>query len=327
MKVLVTGATGLIGSHLVRRLLERGNEVRILRRRDSSLDLLGDAAGAVEHAVGDLGDREAVYAATAGVQVVFHVAGAVGLAGKRYRDHLRAVNVHGTANVVDASLESRIGRLVHTSSIAALGRPEADLVSLDETAEWIESSRNTEYARSKYEGELEVYRGVAEGLDAVVLNPSLVFGTGRDNENTMRIIRAVRDRSVPGVPVGGTNVVDVEDVVDGHLRALSSGATGERYILGSENLSWRSIIDTIAEGFGVRTQPRTLSPRVAIALASAFDLASLLPGVRPLITRESARQTAATFLYDNTRARTELGCSFRPFAETIRRMASVQSTR
>jgi dihydroflavonol-4-reductase len=200
-------------------------------------------------------------------------------------------------------------------------------VSLDETAEWVESSRTTEYARSKYEGELEVYRGIAEGLDAVVLNPSLVFGTGREKENTMQIIRAVRDRRLPAVPVGGTNVVDVEDVVDGHLRALSHGATGERYILGSENLSWRAIIDAIAEAFGVRTQPRTVSPRVALALASAFDLAALLPGVRPLITRESARQTAATYVYDNTRGRTELGCSFRPFAETLRRMAADQSMR
>lgn len=326
MKVLVTGATGMIGSHLVRRLLERGNDVRILRRSSSLMDLLGDAADSVEHAIGDIFDREAVDAAMTGVEVVFHAAGAVGLSGKRYRQQLRAVNVTGTATVVNAALDAGIGRLVHTSSIAALGRPAADFAALDETAEWVESSRTSEYARSKYHGELEVHRGVAEGLDAVILNPSLVFGVGREGENTVQIIQAVRDQKLPAVPVGGTNVVDVEDVVEGHLRALSEGATGERYILGSENLSWREIIDTIAAAFNVPTQSRTLSPRLALALGSFFDAVSVVPGVRPLITRERARQTSATYEYDNTRAQVELGCSFRPFAETIRRIAGYEPT-
>jgi len=320
LKTLVTGATGLIGSHLIRALLRRGDDVRILRRRDSRLDLLGGAADEVEHAVGDVTDPDSVFPALAGVDVVFHAAGAVGLNARRDKARLHNVNAQGTANVVNAALAAGVRRFVHTSSIAAIGRPDVTHAVIDENAEWVESRRNSEYARSKHKAEMEVHRGVAEGLDAVVVNPSLVFGAGRDGENTVRILESIRSGRLPGVPVGGTNVVDVEDVVAGHLLALDRGERGARYILGSENLTWRSIVDTISESLGVSPTRRTINPRLSLFIGHAFDAMSLLPGVRPLITAEIARQSAATFKYDNARARSELGCTFRPFAETISRV-------
>ena len=129
------------------------------------------------------------------------------------------------ANVVNAALARGVERLVHTSSVAAFGRTENAEHVIDETSEWQRSRLNTEYARSKYLAEREVHRGVAEGLDAVMVNPALVFGVGRPGENTRQIAERVRDRKLPAVPSGGTNVVDVRDVADGHVRAMVRDGT------------------------------------------------------------------------------------------------------
>ena len=155
--ILVTGATGFVGSVLVRQLLAEGAAVRILRRETSGLDLLGDAAHRVEHAVGDVTDADAVYRAVENVEVVYHVAAAVAF-GPAARARLRAVNVRGTAHVVNAALWAGARRLVHTSSIAALGRPERGGGRIDETATWTRSRANTAYAVSKRDAETEVRR-------------------------------------------------------------------------------------------------------------------------------------------------------------------------
>ncbi|MCH8961424.1 MAG: SDR family NAD(P)-dependent oxidoreductase [Bacteroidetes bacterium] len=261
MKTLVTGATGFIGSELTRQLLQEGVRVRILRRATSRLDLLGEAAQHVEHVLGDVTDPPSLCEAMADVGQVYHVAAYVGLGGRRDHARLHRVNVGGTAHVVNAALEAGVERLVHTSSIAALGRPERPI---DETTEWHASSANTAYAVSKHEAELEVYRGIAEGLDAVIVNPSLVFGVGRPGENTRLIAERIRDGKIPATPGGGTNVVDVEDVAAGHRQAMRHGKTGERYLLGGENISWKTIFGTLAEALGVAPPRRARGKRAVI---------------------------------------------------------------
>lgn len=321
--VLVTGATGFVGSVLTRRLVARGEAVRILRRPTASLDLLGDAAGRVEHAEGDVTDAASVLAAMDGIRHVYHAAGFVGFEGRRDRARLFAVNVDGTAHVVDAALAKGVERLVHTSSVAAFGRPEHPDGLIDETAEWQRSRANTEYAYSKYLGELEVYRGVAEGLDAVIVNPALVFGVGRPGENTRQIAEKVRDGRLPAIPAGGTCVVDVRDVAEGHLRAMEHGRTGERYFLGGENLTWAEILHTLAAAFGTAPPRRRVSPRAAMTLAVLSEAFASVTRTRPLITRETARTSSRFYRYDNRKAREELGWTFRPFAETAAYMAEV----
>ncbi|RMF56868.1 MAG: NAD-dependent epimerase/dehydratase family protein [Bacteroidetes bacterium] len=323
MKVLVTGATGLVGSALTRRLVERGAEVRILCRPTSRFDLLGPVAGRVERVPGDVTDPIGLRAALAGVTHVFHVAGHVGAGhGRRERERLFRVNVEGTAHVVNAALAAGVERLVHTSSIAALGRPAEATTPIDEATPWQESPLNTPYAVSKYRAELEVQRGIAEGLDAVIVNPALVFGPGRPGENTGRIVELVRRRRLPFVPAGGTCVVDVEDVAEGHLRALAHGRTGERYILGGENLAWREILATLAEAFGVPAPRRTLSPRMARWLGLAAELTGVLTRTTPAFTRATAATVSQRFRYSNRKAVEELGCHFRSFRETAHRLAA-----
>lgn len=327
MKTLVTGATGFLGSELTRQLVAAGADVRILRRDTSRLDLLGDTADEVEHAVGDVTDVGSLHAAMADVRQVYHAAAFVSLGGRRDRERLHRINVEGTANVVNAALAAGVERLAHTSSMAAFGRPEDAHRTIDETSEWRTSRVNTAYARSKYLAELEVFRGIAEGLDAVLVNPALIFGAGRPGENTLRIAEQVRDGKLPAVPTGGTNVVDVRDVAAGHRLAMERGRTGERYFLGSENLTWRAIIDALADAFDVPPPRRTLPPALAFTAGALAEALAFVTGGRPSLTREATRTASRFYRYDNRKAVEELGCSFRPFEETAQHIAQALGER
>ncbi|MFT4604874.1 MAG: dihydroflavonol-4-reductase [Rhodothermales bacterium] len=319
-RVLVTGGTGFLGSHLVRLLRKEGRQVRVLVRRPERMGLLKNVDG-LETVAGDVLDVDSVRDALTGVTQVFHCAAFVGFGGRAELDPMMDVNVGGTRNVVNEALKAGVGRLVHTSSIAALGRTERPTGCLNEQAVWTESPMNTAYARSKHLAELEVHRAIAEGLDAVIVNPSLIMGAGRPGENTTQIAERIRDRRLPAFPSGATNVVDVEDVATGHLAALARGEKGQRYILGGENLTWQSIILTLAGAFGVPPPTRHMSARAAMILGAAGEIIATVTRRPPMLTREGARVTGHKTCYENARARTELGMTFRPFKETAQRMA------
>ena len=317
MTTLITGATGLIGSTLTKQLLDAGAaDLRIVHRASSSFDLLRDAVDRVECIEGNLLDARSLVRAMDGVDQVYHVAALIdaeGNAASLYR-----VNVDGTANVVNAALRAGVQRVAHVSSIAALGAPETDAV-IDETSSHPPAANA--YARSKHQAELEVQRGIAEGLDAVIVNPSLVFGTGRPGTNTRRIVDAVRTGWMPGVPAGSTIVVDVNDVAASLRRAMAQGTTGERYILGSENLSWHAIVRTLADAFGVEPPTRTIPPALLTTAGFLAEGAAWITRQPPRFTRSLARAASSDRRYSNQKAIDELGCSFRPFAETARRIA------
>ena len=322
--VLVTGATGLVGAAVVRHLLADGVAVRILRRDTSRLDLLGDAAARVEHATGDVTDADAVREAVRGTGAVFHVAGVVALAPSA-RARVVAVNARGAAHVVDACLAEGVAALVHTSSIAALGRPEgtpeAGRVVLDETAVWTPSRTNTAYAESKRAGEREALRGAAEGLHAVVVNPALVFGPGRADEGTGAVVERLRRGRLPAAPPGATAVVDVEDVAAGHVAAWRRGRSGERYVLAGESLQWTEILAVLARALGVAA-PRRVAPVWAVWMAGALaEALDALGGPEAALSRDGARAAAGAFAYSAAKAERDLGVTFRPFAETAARLA------
>lgn len=322
---VVTGATGFVGSVLVRQLLEAGETVRILRRVSSSLDLLGDAHAHVEHAVGDVTDPDAVYAALNGAETVYHAAATVAF-GRRAATRLHAVNVRGTATVVDAALAAGVDRLIHTSSIAALGRPERPASVIDEAATWTTSPANTTYALSKHEAEVEVQRGIAEGLDAVIVNPAVVFGPGRAGDGTFTIAeRVAAGRTL--APPGGTAVVDVEDVAAGLRLACAHGAVGERYILAAENRLWSDILGALADAARV-DRPRLASPALLVGAGALAEAWAAVSRSDPALTRTQARNASATYRYDGSRATRELGLAYRPFDETARRtIAALAKTR
>lgn len=324
MRVLVTGSTGMLGSALARQLVSQNHEVRILRRKSSRLDLLEDVVHAVQHFEGDIMVPESLDEATRGIDAVFHAAATVGFSqNNSSSDDPYVANHAGTANVANAILRnSPSARMVHTSSIAALGRSPGQTEPITEDATWTRSSLNSAYAVSKHRAEMEVLRAVAEGLDAVMLNPSMIFGEGRPDENTSQVFQKVRDGKVPGIPVGGTNVVDVKDVVSGHLLALERGKTGERYTLGGENLLWSEIFATIASALGVQLTERVLNPKFLIPISHVVAAVSKVLRRKALITPETARITARFFKYDISKAQRDLGYSFRSFHETAERLAS-----
>jgi len=319
--ILITGATGFLGSTIARVLLNSGYAVRAIHRASSTFDLLGDIKDQIDWQIGDVLDPESLEAAMTNVDGVIHAAAYVGFDGRRGEEKLIQINVTGTANVVDAAIAANVPRMVHVSSVAALGRSTVQADCVDESAQWKESSLNTAYAISKYQAEMDVQRGVAMGLDAVIVNPSVIMGPGRPGENTMQIADQLLDGKIPFRPKGGTNIVDVEDVALGCLAAFRYGQTGRRYILSGHNLLWRDILNTLANNLDVKAPSRSLPNGLLVLVGALFELGSYLTRTKPLLTRETARLSTSVSCYDNTRVREELECTFRPFQETANRVA------
>jgi len=321
VKVFLTGATGFLGSVLAKQLVERGFDIRAIRRPNSSLDLIQPVIDHIEWIEGDVSNYDSLAEGMQGTDGVFHCAAFLGFDGKRNTSQLHEVNVQGTANVVNAALETGISRLLHVSSIAALGRHEIQDQHLDETAEWKPSKMNTDYAVSKHHAEMEVQRGVGEGLDAVLVNPALVMGPGRKGENTMQIAEKLLSRSIPVLPTGGTNVVDVQDVAAGAISAFERGRTGERYLLAGHNMAWSEILGVLSDLLSVKPPTRRVNRTTLMVLATMFEVVGAITRTQPLVNRETARLSTSLSYYNNAKAVNELGCTFRPFSETAKRIA------
>lgn len=265
MKVLVTGATGLVGVNLVRRLLKEGSDVRILVRRNSNRK--GFEGIRVEEFIGDVTDYESVKNAMKGVKQVYHVAGVVDMS-RFFRSEMEAVNIGGTENVCRATLETGVLRMVHTSTISAVGTGPSKDQPWDETCEWNFGPLDNPYCTTKYYGEKVVQEYVKKGLDAVIVNPSYMFGPWDVKPTSGRMIVTIAKYGIPGYTGGGNNFVDVEDVVEGHILAMQKGKTGERYILANENMTYREIFSLIAEVVG-KKPPKFYMPK-SIMLPLSF---------------------------------------------------------
>ena len=326
MKVFVTGATGFLGSVLVKHLLSDDVQIRAIKRKQSSLDLLGSLADKIEWLEGDVEDIDSLIVGLKGTEGVYHCAAYLGFDGITSLERLNSVNVDGTSNVVNACLEYPGIRMLHVSSIAALGRSDNTVGELNESTEWKNSSLNTAYAISKHRAEMAVFRGVAEGLEAIVVNPSLVMGPGRKGENTMQIAERLKAGSIPFIPTGGTNVVDVEDVALGAIAAFKSGKSGHRYVLSGHNMTWHQIMSHLAEALNVKVPSRSVSPRILTSFACAAEAWATISRSKPLITREAARLSSSLTYYSNEKAKTELGYTSRPFEDTASRIAAALNT-
>lgn len=301
MNVLVTGASGFIGGNLCRALVQAGHRVRAFHRASSVLTLLEGLD--VEHAVGDLTQPETVARAMEGIEVVFHAAAWMGNSdpGKLY-----AVTVEGTRTVLRCAREAGVRRVVHTSSVAALGVPEyRSPFPINENHTWNYRPERYPYGYAKYLAELEVQRAVAQGLDAVIVNPALVFGAGDVYRQSRSLLRQVAARRFPFSVEGGLNVVHIDDVIEGHLAALEHGRTGERYILGGENLSLHAMLSLAASVVGV--PPPTLVLPAGIVRAAAIPLNAFQRFLNLPVPVETLHLAGYYFYFDTTKARRELG--------------------
>lgn len=316
MRVAVTGATGFLGSNLVRLLLAEGHEVRILRRQKSDPRLL-DGLAYEEH-IGDIRDAASLAGAFEGCDAVFHTAANVAVFGAA-RDRQQRTNVDGTRNVLDACLAQGVGRFIYTSSIAAIGLPPEGVVA-DETLLFNWAGYGMSYMETKHEAEAQVLSYIERGLPAIILNPANIFGPGDIHMHLGTVLTAVQAGKVPSVPTGGFAVCDVTDVAKAHIAAAERGRVGERYILGGENLSYKEIAAVVAEVLGARPPRWTTPDFILPAIGLAMEAVGAVTHKPPLLTRKNAGVAARHLYFSSAKAERELGYTITPFRESVRQM-------
>ena len=308
-KTLVTGGSGFLGSHVVRALAERGDHLRVLLRRGSSLDHLSDLE--IERTGGDVTDRRAVRRAMQGIDRVFHLAGTTSMRPQN-RDAVFELNVKGTRIVLEEALAAEVERVVHTSSVAAIG-PARARGTADESQPFRAGHLGIAYANSKHEAEVEALRLAAHGLPVVIVNPSFVLGPDDPKGTSMDLVRRFLLGRIPAYVDGGLNIVDVRDIADGHLLADQKGQVGERYILAGRNFTLDRLFADFARISGREQPPVKLPGRPTAFAVQAMVWAGLPLPVSP----DEVRSATLWWTYRNTKARRELGFEPRPHEETL----------
>jgi dihydroflavonol-4-reductase len=316
--ILVTGGTGFLGSYIIRELIQRNYTVRAIRRGTKlpawiSAEILQQ----VEWVEGDILDVISLEDAMENMDAVIHSAAVVSFS-KKDESMMELVNIEGTANVVNIALEKGMKRFVHVSSVAALGRTLGG-GHVDEERKWEESKANTQYAKSKYKGELEVWRGIAEGLNAVIVNPSTILGYGDWHSGSSAIFRNVFDEFKWYTP-GINGFVDVEDVARATVLLMESGIAEQRFIVNGDNWPFRKLMDTIADSFNKKRPAKEASANLLNLAWRMEAFKSVFSGKKPLLTKESARVAVSRTFFENGKVLKALpGFSFTALEETIRR--------
>jgi dihydroflavonol-4-reductase len=295
---LVTGATGLIGSHVARALVARGDRVRVTVPANAPLDAIADLE--VEVVPADVTDRREMRRALKGVDRLFHVSGATRLRAG-WRDLYRA-NVVGTRVALEEALRAGVERVVHTSAAAAIG-PAEGRGTADETHVYNAARSGLSYANAKAEAEREALRVCAQGLPVVIVNPAHVLGRGDVHRSSTELVRRFLRREIPIYVDGALCIVGAADVARGHLLAEERGAVGERYILGGRNFTNDRLFADLGRLSGVDPPAVKLPLHAALAVAR---VAEATPG-RPAITVEEIRALSLRWAYRSTKARRDLG--------------------
>ena len=312
--VLLTGASGFVGSAVARRLREAGFPVRALVRTTSPVAHLADLG--LEFVTGDLRQPESVRRAMSGVRHLFHVAADYRL-WARDPDELTQTNVAGTRLLMQEAIREGVERVVYTSSVATLAA-RTDGVSADETMPLTEEKAIGVYKRSKVAAERAVEALIAEGLPAVIVNPSTPIGP-RDVKPTPtgRIIVEAASGRMPAFVDTGLNMVHVDDVAEGHVLAFQRGRIGERYVLGGQNATLAEILATVAGAVG-RRPPRIRIPRQALMpFAHMTEAVARVTGREPMLTRDGLRMSKNKMFFSSAKAEAELGYRARPYREGI----------
>jgi nucleoside-diphosphate-sugar epimerase len=291
--IFVTGASGLVGSHLIQSLLAKGKTVRAIYRHQ-----IPSFKGAekVNWVAGDLLDVSALTDAMEGATHVYHCAAIVSFSPSKAAMMIKA-NQEGTANLVNICLDQKVEKLVFVSSVAALGRIRED-APIDETMHWTPETSNSIYGKSKYLAEMEVWRAMAEGLNIAIVNPVIIFGAGDWNKGSSEIFKSSYHQ-VPWYTSGISGFVDVLDVVDAMQLLMDSPIIGERYIISAENLSYQTVFTKIANAFSKKPPSRKVTPLLAAIVWRLEAIKSLFTGKTPLLTKETAATAQAKVYFNN----------------------------
>ena len=319
-QIFVTGGTGLIGSYLLRYLVQQGyTNIRASRRAGSSMDLVAAVVDKIEWVVCDVLDSGQLEDAMDTVKQVYHCAALVSYDVSDKKD-LYKINQEGTENVVNAALYAGVEKIVHVSSVAAIGRNLKETAVTEKTI-FEKDGLNTHYAISKHLAEAEVWRGMAEGLDAVIVNPSTVLGSGFWNTGTLKFFKLAWESFAWYAP-GMTGFVDVRDVVKLMTKAMNSDTTGERIILSSQDLTYKYLMDQIAQKIG-RPPARKAMKNWMRGFVWRWEwFVARIHGTRPSITKEVAQQVSLSYTYNNSKSIEAYDFTYRPVLTTISDIAA-----
>lgn len=312
--IAVTGANGLLGSFVVRKLLQENIPFVALKRKGSNTSLLHDVNEHITWKEADVRDYVSLLEAFDGVTGVIHSAAVVSY-HKKDKDLVFAVNVEGTQNVVNACLQAGIQRLLHVSSVAALGKEKGQLV-VDESSKWIEDARVSNYADSKYQAELEVWRGQEEGLSTVIVNPSVILAPTDWEKSSAQLFKYVYQQR-PFYTEGSLNVVDVRDVATCIVQLYQSTIEAERFVLSTQQISYLDFFQKAAKNFDKRP-PYIRVAKPLLQVGAAFEaLRGVLTGSNPLVTQETAQLAGKSITYSNEKVKKTLGIEFQSIESTI----------
>lgn len=314
--ILITGATGLVGSYLTQHLVKQGKLVRIMVRNVAQLKLVEPLRNQIEVVEGDILDIFALDDALEGISQVYHCAALVSFHPKM-RKLMKKTNVEGTENVVNACLERQNIRLLHVSSVAALGK-NVDGSVITEQTKWKESAENSYYARTKRWAELEVYRGIEEGLDAVIVQPSIVLGYPPQNHPLFKLLSRI-ESGLTWYQSGVSSYVDAEDVAKAMVIVMEHAPSGEQYLIGGHTSSMHNMLTLLGKALGGKLPKRKIPYRLVLTCAR------ILKRVRihhSLLNREVLHSCVAQHDFSSKKLMETFNFEFKPLSETIHTLAA-----
>jgi dihydroflavonol-4-reductase len=325
--ILVTGGTGLLGAQLLFDLTRLGKKVRALKRATSHLDTINllfagqeNLLNNIEWVNGDVTDFFSVQEAMQDVTEVYHCAAMVSFVQKD-RQKLMKINAEGTAHMVNAAMDAGVQKFCYVSSVAAIGRTEEGLM-IDESNLWKTSKNNSNYAISKYSGEREVWRAMEEGLNAVIVNPTVILGAGDWKSSSAQMFGQMW-KGFKFYSEGTNGFVDACDVSRCMIELMEKSAFRQRFIIVSENLSYRQVFNMIADSFGKKKPGVRVNKLLGNIGWRAEAIRAFITGNNALITKETAESSQQHWTYSNAKIKEELGFEFMPVKDSVERVAKL----
>ncbi len=293
--ILVTGGAGLVGHELITQLLAAGKQVRAIYNKTP---LANFASANLQQQQCNILDVVALEEAMKDIEQVYHCAAIVTF-NPGHKQEMFKINIEGTANVVNAALEANVKKMVFVSSVAALGRIR-ESEPITELMNWTEETSNSAYGQSKFLAEMEVWRGIAEGLEAVMVNPTIILGAGNWNEGSTKLFQSVYNE-FPWYSEGTTGFVDVKDVASAMIQLMESNISGHRFIVSAENRGYKDVFEMMAKAFGKKPPYKKVTPFIAKVVYRLEAVKSWFTKQDPLVTKETAKTALAKVNFDNSK--------------------------
>lgn len=313
--ILVTGANGLVGSFLCKELVDKGYKVKALVRKNSDTSLLNEISGKLEIHIGELNDVGSLMDAMDGVKCIVHTAAIISFWPKR-KNEMFQTNVEGTRNILNVALEYNIDKFIHISSVAAIGRKSSDTF-ITETNTWDDSALNTHYAVTKHQAELEVYRATEEGLNTILLNPSIILGPALKGTSSARLFEYVEKKN-KFYTEGYINYVDVRDVVTSIIFFIENQTkSGDRFIVNAGAIRYKDFFEAIAKVLNSTAPKISAKPWMRNLAWPSYAVKSFFTGKEPLITKETASISSHKFEYQSDKIKNTSNIVFQPLEKTI----------